>query len=445
MSPARLAAYRALRAVTNGAADAPRALERARARLRDPRDRALVTEIVLGTLRWQAAVDHLITTFAGRPAARLDSEVLDVLRLTAFQVVYLERVPAAAAVSDAVELTRQIGKSSAAGFVNAVLRRFERERPLPLPPEPGPGADRASVLDYASITLSHPRWLAERWLARYGAAALVSWTRFNNHPAPITVRANRLKTTRDQLAASLAAAGVTAEPTRYAPHGLVVTAGNPLRTPLATSGLLFVQDEASQLVAALAAVQPGERVLDLCAAPGGKTTAFAADMKDEGLVVACDVRPRRLALLGQTIAVSGASVVRIARVDVLADLPFRPVFDCVVLDAPCSGLGTLRRDPEIRWRRTEADLARLAAAQRRMLAHAAAAVRPGGRLLYATCSSEPDENEEVVAAFLARHPAFARARAAPTVAAVVNGAGDLRTLPHAHGLEAFYGCLIVRR
>jgi 16S rRNA (cytosine967-C5)-methyltransferase len=288
IAPAREAAYKVVRAVNAGTTDLPHALALARERLRDQRDRALAGEIAAGTLRWRAAFDRVIETFAGRPIGRLDPEVLDILRTGIFQLLHLDRVPASAAVSDAVSLTKKVGKRSAAPLVNAVLRRVSRERGhLPLPER---GQSLLSVpeaqLEYLSVTLSHPRWLAVRWLDRYGFDATEAWLRFNNAAAPLTVRVNRLRTTPEQLADALAEHGVRVVPGRYAPDALVVADGNPLLTPLARQGLFFVQDEASQVVAHLVQAHPGQRVLDACASPGGKTTAIASAIADRGLIVA---------------------------------------------------------------------------------------------------------------------------------------------------------------
>ena len=228
-------------------------------------------------------------------------------------------------------------------------------------------------------------------------------------------------------------------------------AGNPLRTPLFGQGLFLVQDEASQLVAELTAVRSGERVLDACAAPGGKTTAIAAAMGQTGSLVASDLRPARLRLLRRTLDQMGATSVDVVRLDLGRPPPFQPVFDCVLVDAPCSGLGTVRRDPEIRWRRQSVDLARFAGAQLTMLGHAARVVRPGGRLVYATCSSEPDENEHVVDAFLAEHRDFDPIRPDTLHSLLSQGARDtlddqgrLLTAPDTHGLEAFFAAVLRR-
>jgi 16S rRNA (cytosine967-C5)-methyltransferase len=278
---------------------------------------------------------------------------------------------------------------------------------------------------------SHPEWLVARWLERYGEADTERWLAFNNRPPRLCLAVNRLRGTREQLAGDLAREGVETEPTARSAHGLHVVTGAALSTDAFRQGRFIVQDEASQLIAQLGDVHAGQRVLDLCASPGGKTLALAARMGSTGALVACDVRPRRVRLLQQTVDRLGipASVVRISADEAA---PFADgAFDYVLVDAPCSGLGTLRRDPDIRWARTVDDLARLAGAQRRLLARAARLVAPGGTLVYATCSSEPDENQDVVAAHLAED-------------------GRLRledvhvTTPVGDGLEAFYGAVLRR-
>ena len=487
IAPARIAALRVLRAVGTDRADLPAALAQARPHLADERDRALLVELATGTLRWLGAIDYLIVQAAKRPLSRLDTEVRDVLRLGIYQLLHLDRVPASAVVDDAVEMTRQAGKSSAAGFVNAVLRQISRTRAmLPLPPRPalsnGVPVDREAALDYLSTTLSHPRWLVARWLDRHGFDAAEQWARFNDRGAPLTLRANTLRGSRHVLEEALRTHGVECRHTAVAPDGLVVTQGNPLHTPLAEAGLFVLQDETSQAVACLSLASPGERVLDTCASPGGKSIAMAAAVGADGVVVAGDVRGRRIDLLRQNLIRAGADRAFVVHIDLNHPLPFPPAFDCVFVDAPCSGLGTIRRDPEIRWRRTPhdlptsptrscacsadaaemqseirwrrapEDLAEFAAAQLRMLGHAAGAVRPGGRLVYATCSSEPEENEQVVAAFLGVEGEFAPLtrealvdRLPGGVRNLIDKAGHLRSWPWKHGQEAFFGAVLVRR
>ena len=443
-APARVAAFHALRAIENGSADLPSALARSRQYLEDERDRSLAADIVSGTLRWQRSLDRLAVHFAKRPLDKLDAEVVTVLRLSLYQLLHLTRVPASAVVDDAVDLTRAARKPSASGFVNAILRSILREKHrLPLPPRPAEGAARAEALAYLGVTHSHPEWLVERWIERYGFDAVEAWVRFDNVAPRLTLRVNRLKATRDEARRMLADEGIETEPTRYAPDGLLVIDGNPMRRP--ADGLFFVQDEASQLVARAAGAQPGERVLDLCAAPGGKTTAMAADMRDEGVLVATDVRPRRMRLLRETVRLSGARHAHVVQVPGRGELPFGDAFDCVLVDAPCSGLGTIRRDADIRWRRSASDLARFAQDQLDLLARAAATVRPGGRLIYSTCSSEPDENEDVIRRFLDDHGGFdATPITDPLLRPFVTDRGILRTLPFVHGLEAFFAAVLVR-
>ncbi|HYM25862.1 MAG TPA: 16S rRNA (cytosine(967)-C(5))-methyltransferase RsmB [Vicinamibacterales bacterium] len=445
IAPARVAAYEALASLSAGSADLPTAIAFARSRLDDDRDRALAADIATGVQRWRAALDHLIVAFSRRRLDRLDPEIVDILRLSAYQLLHLTRVPASAVVDDAVDLAGRAGKRSASGFVNAVLRTISRKRSaLPLPPRPVDPDDREAALEYLSITLSHPRWLAARWYDRLGFEHAEAWCQFDNSPAPLTLRVNRLRTTCDDLVRRLGADGIRVRRGRFAPDALIVEEGYPLRGTGLDEGLYVVQDEASQLVALAADAEPGMRVLDTCASPGGKTTAMAAVMAGKGLLVACDVRSRRMELLRHTVTATGASV-QLVQADLLRGLPFKRLFDLVVVDAPCSGLGTLRRDPDIRWRRHGHDLQALAAAELTMLQHAAEAVAPGGRLLYATCSGEPEENEGIAAAFLATTPAFSGAAFGGSLTPeLVDTGGHLRTEPHVHQLEAFFAAAFVR-
>jgi 16S rRNA (cytosine967-C5)-methyltransferase len=456
IAPARTAALRGLRAVAEHRVDLPAALVQARAQLTDERDRALAGEIITGSLRWQRSLDSLIEHFASRAISQLDPDVLLILRLSLYQLLHLDRVPASAVVDDAVDLTRSARKQSATGFVNAVLRSTLRNRHrLPLPARPQDPVGREAALAYLGISHSHPEWLVSRWLTRYGFHDAERWVRFNNETPPLTLRANRLRLTRDQLAAALAREDIDTEPTPYAPDGLIVRSGNPIRLLAGGppegghyAGSFVVQDEASQLVTLVVDVRPGSRVLDLCASPGGKTTALASAMAGEGLVVASDVRPRRVRMLAQTVRASGAANVRVLQLPPSGPLPFAPVFDRILVDAPCSGLGTIRRDPDIRWRRHEEDLPSLASRQLDLARRAAAVLTTGGRLVYATCSSEPEENEGVVEQFLREEPGFTLVDlrgTSPLIDPFIDGHGMMRTLPFAHGLEAFFAAALVRR
>lgn len=444
IAPARRAAYEALGAVASGRADLDGAIESARRLVADGRDVALLHELVTGTVRWQGAIDGVLAPLCRVPLSRLDLEVLTSLRLGAYQLLYLDRVPASAVVDDAVALVRAAKKTSATGLVNALLRKIARGERGPTAPETDPAESLARVT-------SHPAWLVRRWLARRTLADVEAWLTFNNTPAPMTLRVNPLvNPDRAAVAEALASCGVVTEPCRYAPLGLIVRAGHPLGTPLYASGACVAQDEGSQLAALVAPVGPGMRVLDVCGSPGGKTLAYAAAAGPGGFVVAADVRAKRVRLLSETVARGHATRARVVHLAEDGPVPFRAAFDVVAVDAPCSGLGTLRRDPDIKWRRAPEDLARFAARQVALLLRASAAVRPGGCLVYTTCSSEPDENTEVVAAFLAAvGPAFAvrRADAGPngTLLGAFTGAdGLLVTDPVQHGLECYFGAVLTR-
>ncbi|MEO7158212.1 MAG: 16S rRNA (cytosine(967)-C(5))-methyltransferase RsmB, partial [Vicinamibacterales bacterium] len=391
IAPARRAAVDAMRQIDDGTLDMGAAIARVRATLSDDRDGALLLELVTGTSRMRAAIDHQLAMRVKRPLARLDAAVLGILRVSAFQLIYMSRLPASAVINDAVELTRRAGKSSAAGLSNAVLRAVARDRDrLEWP-------SRASLVEYLAVVQSHPQWLVERWLARYGAEQAESWLTFNNQPAVMCLAVNRRLLTREALAEELAADGVTTRPTARAVHGLEVIDGRALGTRAFTEGRFVVQDEASQLIGELAASVGGKTLLDLCASPGGKTLAISAA---KGFVIASDVRAPRVRLLKKTLDRCRVTNARVIHVAADGPLPFQEnIFDVVLIDAPCSGLGTVRRDPDIKWRRTPEDLPRFAASQRELIERAAGLVRRGGALIYSTCSSEPEENEEVVASF----------------------------------------------
>jgi 16S rRNA (cytosine967-C5)-methyltransferase len=426
IAPARRAAVDALTLNDADHLDLGAAIARVRVTLDDERDGALLLELVAGTLRMRAAIDYQLASRVKRPLAKLDAVVLNILRLSAFQLVYMSRLPASAIINDAVELTRRAGKSSASGLANAVLRAVSRDRERLSWPA------REDLLEHLSVVYSHPRWLVERWVARHGAGETESWLTFNNQPAPLCLAVNRKFLTREALAEELAADGVTTQPTARATYGLQVLDGRALATRAFREGRFVVQDEASQLIGELASPPAGATVLDLCASPGGKTLALSASVGPTGHVIASDVRSHRVRLLAKTIGRCRIENAQVVHVSADGGLPFTSgQFDQVLIDAPCSGLGTVRRDPDIRWRRSADDLAVFAAAQRALLHRAADLVKAGGSLVYSTCSSEPEENEAVVDAFLAVHPDFTRQRVH-------------QTLPFRDQLEAFFGTVLRR-
>jgi len=308
IAPARRAAYDALRAAATRPRDLGELLVESRERLHDDRDRALAAAIVVGTLRWRNQLDWLLARAANRDVASLDPEVLDVLRLSLFQLLHFSRVPASAVVDDAVSLTKQVRKKSAAGLTNAVLRKLSRSRnelDLPRLSQSPDQAPRDTLIEYLTIAGSHPRWLVERWIDRLGANTAASWVAFNNQEPPLALRVNTLRSTRGDVAERLKVAEVETVAARYAPDGLVVVSGQPLRTPEFDAGMFVVQDEASQIVPLLAGTHPVSRVLDACAAPGGKTLALAAGVARGGLLVASDVSTKRLSILREILQRAG--------------------------------------------------------------------------------------------------------------------------------------------
>ncbi|MEO8682137.1 MAG: 16S rRNA (cytosine(967)-C(5))-methyltransferase RsmB [Vicinamibacterales bacterium] len=427
IAPARRVALDALRQIDGGRVSLGEAVADSYKSLPDERDRGLLLELVSGTERMRAALDYQIAARSKRPLAKLDEVVLTILRLSAFQLLYLSRLPASAIINDAVDLTKRSGKTSATGLVNAILRALSRDRETLTWP------DRANLAAYLATYYSHPEWLVARWIERYGADQAERWLDFNNHAAALCLAPNRLLASREALAEELASDGVVTEPTLAAPYGLRVISGHPIATRAFREGRCLVQDEASQLINGVANVAAGNRVLDLCASPGGKTVALAADVGKTGLVVACDLRAHRLRVLLATLTRCRAAGVPIVRVPADGPLPFLDdSFDAVLIDAPCSGLGTLRRDPDIRWRRRPADLARFAVTQLDLLTRVSGLVRAGGSITYSTCSSEPEENDAVIAAFLATHPEYQEQR-------------RHQTLPFRDHLEAFFAAVLVRR
>ncbi|MBI2217522.1 MAG: 16S rRNA (cytosine(967)-C(5))-methyltransferase RsmB [Candidatus Rokubacteria bacterium] len=439
-APARVVAARVLERVERDRAYADVALEHELARRRLPeRDAALATEIVLGTLRWQRYLDWILVPHSRRAIEAVDPHARVVLRLTAYQLRFLERIPAFAAVSDAVTLVRQRDKPGVDGFVNAVLRSFTRhrvERALP--------ADRVEAL---ALRLSHPSWIAARWIHRYGAEAGEALMRAMNERPPLTVRANTLRTTREALAERLRRDhGLVAKPTRYAADGLQVSHGGaPSSWRAFADGELAVQDEASMLVSMLVAARPGETVADACAAPGTKTTHLGQLMENRGRLLAFDREPARLARVREAVTRLGVTIVETLDGPVESRAPdFAGLCDAVLVDAPCSNLGVLRRNPEVKWRRTPEDLPANAERQRVILSAAAQMVKAGGRLVYATCSLEPEENDDVARAFRETHAEFAVDRLADVPVPIDDG-GFLRCLPYVHGTDGFTAIRFRRR
>jgi len=407
-----------------------------------PEDARLCTQLVYGTLAWQGRLDHHLQALFKRPLARLEPPVLCALRLGLYQLLFLERVPAYAAIDASVTLVRRHGPG-VRGLVNALLRKASAgPHTLALPP----AAERVRRL---AVEWSHPEWLVERWAHAYEPEALVALLRADNEPAPTTLRVNPRRASRDDVIEELGRHGVIARPGAWTASAVVIERGGAgaLGATALAGGRVSFQSEASQLVVDLLAPRSGMRVLDACAAPGGKSTAIAERLAGTGQVLALDPRRAGLGRLHAECDRLGLTGVSAA----VADARFPPthaVFDAVLVDAPCSGLGTLRRHPEARWRRRPEDVPRLAALQRAILDQVSPLVRPGGVLVYAVCTLTSEESEDVIRDFVAAHPTFGvepAQRVLPGSAReLCDPDGFVRTLPSRHGLDGFFAARLAR-
>jgi 16S rRNA (cytosine967-C5)-methyltransferase len=412
-----------------------------------PADRALATELVYGTLRWRGRLDFLLSRVLERDFDTLEPLVATLLRLGAYQIVFTRSVPDSAAVDQTVRCARAVGAERATGLVNGVLRRLARiHEKIPLPDL------MDDPLGHLTGVLSLPPWIADRWLEIFGAEEAAMLAKASNSVPPITARVNPLRSSRQVLIEELAPRLPDVRPCRLAPRGVVLGhRGHPAHDPAFLEGRFTIQDEASQLVVAYLEPQPGERILDVCAAPGTKTTAIAEEIGDAGEIVAVDRNVRRLRLVGRDARRLGLTNITTCEHDAMGTLrgfAARGDFDRILVDAPCSGLGTLRRNPDARWRVRPGDPRRLAEIQTAILRNAAATLRPGGILVYSTCTLLPEENEMVVEALLseARDLRLLPGEAAPEATRSLVGAdGYLRCFPHLHDTDGFFAARLERR
>ena len=408
-------------------------------------DQRLTTEIVMGVLRWKGALDRQVETLSAKPLSYFDPEVLIILRMSIYQRVFLTKVPPHAVVNEAVELTKAAKKRSASGLVNAVLRKAK-----PLVGNGGSVEAARTDPEFSPwIRAATPRWMLERWERHFGNEAAFALACASTQVPPVTLRARAGE--RETLAGRLREEGIATTAGRFAPSALTVLGGGLRASEALRSGEVVIQDEASQLVPALLALRRGDRVLDLCAAPGMKT-AQIAEALGEGTLVSCDVSATRLTTMKRLIAGSlprGVDL-NLLRLDATRGLPLQRVFNRILVDAPCSGTGTLGRNPEIKWRLQANDLDRLSNLQKAILGHALAVLAPGGRLVYATCSLEFEENENVVEKALAAAPGCCRLgredleREFPAWAELFDSSGYFRTRPDLHGMDGFFAAVIER-
>ena len=452
LSPARRSAFEILRRVEEENAYASSLLATMDERLRDD-DRGLCHELVLGVLRSQSWLDSALSHLADRRMEGVDLPVRLALRLGLYQLRFLSRIPPSAAVNESVNLVRAAGLRSASSFANAVLRRATRE------PDYDPAARVSDPIEKLAIETSHPQWLIQRWIDAIGFDETTALARANNEPTPVafrlTAEALTQSKTPQQIIQNLEFSGARLAPSEITPEGWRVlgrrreAGASQSRMPallrdLSRAGLIYLQDEASQLVAHLLRTQPGDRVLDVCAAPGSKTTHIAT-LAPDAVIIAGDFYEHRLRTLRGLAATQGNDSIQLVVHDATRDLPFASrSFDRVLVDAPCSGTGTLRRNPEIRWRISPADIAELSSKQERILENAAEMVGPGGTLLYSTCSLEKDENEAVAGAFAAKHAEFDQIRLDAT-RDLITELGAVRTWPHRQDVDGFFMAAFQRR
>ena len=389
ISPARLAAFRILQQVETGAFSS--VLLATEEPSLQPVDRALCHELVLGVLRWQLFLDKIIEHFSKRRIESLDAAVRIALRLGLYQLRFLTRIPESAAVNESVSLVRAARLSSATSFVNAVLRRAVRE------PEYDPAAEVSGPLEKIAVQTSHPVWLIEHWANSFGIDETAAFARANNTVPPTAFRVVAHRANQSEILSRLSGAGAVLESSDIVNGAWRVSGATSLLREMSSAGEIYLQDEASQLVAGAMEVKRGERVLDLCAAPGGKTTLIADRAGDAAFIVAADRSATRMATVISTMSLHELKSIRPVILDATERLPFaRKSFDRVLVDAPCSGTGTLRANPEIRWRLAPTDFEFLARQQKQILSRAVEVLKPGGRLVYSTCSVEREENEEVI-------------------------------------------------
>ncbi len=406
-------------------------------------DRGLVTEIVYGTLKQRLALDWHLQSFLSKPLHSLPAVLQHILQMGAYQLLFLDRIPSRAAVNEAVNMAKARGFSGLSGMVNGVLRNLERHKDELQLPDPGREPAR-----HLSIKHSHPVWMVERWLKRWGFEGTEALCRANNTPGTVWLRTNTLRITRQDLLERLQAAGVSARSGDRTPESLEIREFSAVEElePL-QEGLCTVQDESSMLVAHVLGAKAGERVVDACAAPGGKTSHIAQLMQDRGEVLAFDIHPHKLPLIEGTCRRLGIESVQVREGDAsnLGNLVSGRV-DRVLVDAPCSGLGVLRRKADARWKKEAKDILELQKLQLKILEEAAKLVKPGGTLVYSTCTVEPEENFEVVKAFRREHQDFKPVDLNTVLPFKLErdedrhmaAKGFIQFLPHIHEMDGFF-------
>jgi 16S rRNA (cytosine967-C5)-methyltransferase len=430
VSPARRAAFEILLRVDDGAFAS--VLLNSKTQQLSSVDRGLVHELVMGVLRRQLWLDRLIDYYSQRDSADFDPAIRVILRLGLCQLRFLSRIPESAAVNESVNLVKHARLRSASGLVNAVLRRATREREI------DPVENIQDSVERISITTSHPKWLIQRWIEAFGAGEAEQFASANNEPAPVAFRVVQHKIAEAEILEQLTTAGAVLERSQISQKAWRVRGATEMISSLAAEGKIYIQDEASQLVGEIVgAFGDGGRILDVCAAPGSKTTQMA-ELAVNSTIIAGDLYEHRLRTLISSARLQQLNNIHALAVDALEHLPLsEETFEVVLVDAPCSGTGTLRRNPEIRYRISPADIEELSQRQRQILQNAARMVKPGGALVYSTCSVEPEENEAVRQLFLENNRAFDPIEL-PVPPVLRTSDGMVRTWPQRDGTDGFF-------
>jgi 16S rRNA (cytosine967-C5)-methyltransferase len=398
-------------------------------------DRRFVTELVYGTVKAGATLDWILRRYVNRPVKKIPPMIADILRLGLYQLFFMDRIPASAACNEAVELAKRYGHPGTVKFVNAVLRTAVREPEKAAFPE---GKGQATT--QLALASQHPEWLVRRWIREFGYAEAAALCAFDNEQAVLSLRTNTLKISREDLLTRLQDEGAEGEASAWAPEGIRCLSHGALdRLPSLQQGLFQVQDESSMQVAHVVAPQPGEFIIDTCSAPGGKTTHLAAIMENTGRILALDIYEHKLQRVAENAARLGISIIETKLLDAreVGEL-YAGQADRVLVDAPCSGLGVLRRKPDARWNKTPEQLAELPPLQLEILSSAARAVKPGGVLVYSTCTILREENQAVVEAFLAAQPDFFLEKTGHFLPGKPREDAMVQLLPQRDGTDGFF-------
>lgn len=402
-------------------------------------DKAFITELVYGTLKWQLSIDYIIEKFSSVKIKKLSPWILNILRLGVYQLLYMSKIPESAACNESVNLAKRYGHSASSRYVNAVLRNIARSKDKIEYPD-----KNKDLSAYLSVRYSHPEWMVKNWLKRFGESFTEELLKSNNETAPLTVRVNTLKTSREELRSQLEKDGFETRPAKYVENALIIDNPSSITKMEAfAKGLFQVQDESSMMVAQVLNPKPGDLVIDVCSAPGGKATHIAELMKNKGQVIARDVHEHKIKLIEEAALRLGIDIIKAEVYDAQKeDLKLTEKADCVLVDAPCTGFGIIRRKPDIKWTRMEKDLDEIVKLQENILDISSRYVKPGGVLVYSTCTIEPEENDELVKKFIQNNKQFELEDISEVLPSSVKKdtakAGYIQLYPNIDGVDGFF-------